>query len=224
MAARKAEALRGTQHGATFELAVVNFLQVNGNPADVVTATGATPGVVKNSKVGDAVIELGPDRAGAGCRIVVEAKESSSYDLAKAREEIGVGRKNRKATVGLFVFSSLTAPQDLPRLQRLGQDIFLVWNAEEAECPYFRAAILLSTAMSAKESKQRNAEAADFTKLDEATAAIEKEATRFGEISKWAETIQSSSIKIVDQCRRSLVNLERTMLSLREAVEGLREG
>jgi hypothetical protein len=224
MIARKEESLRGTQHGLTFESAVINFLQTNGNPADIVTSTGSIPGIVKNCKVGDAVIELGPDRIGAGCRIVVEAKESSSYDLAKAREEIGVGRKNRKALVGLFVFSVLTAPKDMLKLQRLGQDIFLVWNAEEAECPYFRAALLLTTAMCAKEAKQRTAEAADFTKLDDALACVEKEATRFGEISKWAETIQSSSIKIIDQARRSTANMEKTMLALRDAVEGLREG
>ena len=129
-----------------------------------------------------------------------------------------------RATVGLFVFSSLTAPKDLPKLQRLGPDIFLVWDAQDTDCPYFRAALLLTTAMCAKEAKQRSAESADFTKLDEALASVEKEATRFGEISRWAETIQSSSIKIIDQARRSTANFEKMMLQLRDAVEGLREG
>jgi len=46
--------------------------------------------------VGDIVVQLGPDQKASGARIVVEAKESGSYTLSKALEELETARKNRQ--------------------------------------------------------------------------------------------------------------------------------
>ena len=40
---------------------------------------------------------LGADRAAAGAKIVLEAKENAKTTLSSAREEIEVGRRNRGA-------------------------------------------------------------------------------------------------------------------------------
>ena len=103
--AKKEEAQRGTQHGLVFEDAVFDF--VNGRVAegDVAERTGNTTGRVRGSKKGDVVVQLGPDRAAAGARIVIEAKQDGSYTLSKALIEIAEARKNRDAGVGMFVFS-----------------------------------------------------------------------------------------------------------------------
>jgi len=50
----------------------------------------------------------------AGARIVLEAKESASYDLAKTLEEADVARTNRQAEVCVFVHSTKTAPPSIP--------------------------------------------------------------------------------------------------------------
>ena len=117
MKARREESLRSTRHGNDFETAVVEFVTQEANRAcDITTVTGATTGLIKNCKVGDAVVELGPDCAAAGVRYVIEAKESASYDIGKAREEIDAARRNRGAAVGVFVFSKKTAPPNVGQL------------------------------------------------------------------------------------------------------------
>jgi hypothetical protein len=42
-----------------------------------------------------------------------------------------IARKNRGAAVGLFIFSSRTAPQGLEPLARYGNDVVIVWDAEK---------------------------------------------------------------------------------------------
>src|SRR5262249_30183733 len=55
--ARKAEARRSTGHGQDFEQAVLAFVQAESQKAgDIPTRTGATPGLIKNCKIGDMVI------------------------------------------------------------------------------------------------------------------------------------------------------------------------
>src|SRR5437879_9288912 len=83
-----------------------------------------------NCKKGDLVVELGSDCVAAGERFVVEAKEDESYKLGDARAEIEIARKNREASVGLFVFSKKTCPDGLETLFRDGNDVFVVWDAD----------------------------------------------------------------------------------------------
>ena len=105
MTARREEAQRSTRHGTDFEAEVFRFLQAECQKAgEVATHVGNTTGRIKNCKVGDCLVELGPESAAAGARIVIEAKESSAYNLALALEEMERGRKNRDAGVGVFVF------------------------------------------------------------------------------------------------------------------------
>ena len=132
MKARREESLRSTTHGRQFEDVVVEFVQHEAEKAgDIATATGNSTGAIKNCKVGDATVELGPDCVAEGTSFVVEAKEHASYDINKARAEIDKARKNRGASVGVFVFSKKTAPANQEPLLRYGNDIFVVWDAED---------------------------------------------------------------------------------------------
>ena len=106
MVSRKQESERSTRHGIDFESALFTFLQHNTrNTDDLITPTGNSTGQIKNCKVGDCVLELGPESAAAGARIVFEAKEKQGVSIADALAEIDTARKNRAAQVGLFVFS-----------------------------------------------------------------------------------------------------------------------
>ncbi|MGD9561210.1 MAG: hypothetical protein AB7F88_04195 [Pyrinomonadaceae bacterium] len=223
MKARRAESLRSTRHGNDFETAVVEFVTLDANRAsDITTAVGSTCGLIKNCKVGDAVVELGPDCAAAGAKYVVEAKESTSYDMTKARKELETARMNRGAAVGVFVFSKEAAPANLESISRYGDDVFVVWDANDPSSDVIlKSALSLAKAMCVRESTKRNAEAAEFAAIDDAILAIEKEAKRLDEMRKWTETIRNNSDKVLESVRKMADGLQSQVGKLRDAVEGL---
>jgi hypothetical protein len=223
MKARREESLRSTRHGNDFETAVVEFVTLDSNRAcDIATVTGATTGLIKNCKVGDAVVELGPECAAAGVRYVVEAKESASYDIGKAREEIESARRNRGAAVGLFVFSKKTAPANIESIIRFGEDIFVVWDADDLGSDVIlKSALSLAKAMCVREASKRTAEAAEFEAIDAAILSIEKEARRLDEMRRWTETIKANSDKVLESVRKMSDGLQSQVGKLREAVDGL---
>ena len=223
MKARREESLRSTIHGNDFEDVVVKFVtRESEKGGDVSTATGNTVGAIKNCKVGDAVVELGPDCIAHGIKFVIEAKESRSYDLNKARNEIETARRNRRASVGLFVFSKKMAPTGQEALLRIGNDIFVVWDADDLDSDVvLKTALSLAKALCVRETQSRDAEAAEFETIDKAILAIEKEARRLSDMKKWTETIKSNSDKILESVRKMTEGLESHVGILKDAVSGL---
>lgn len=219
------EADRSTRHGLDFQDAVCEFLsRQSQHVGDVATPTGHKTGLIKNCKVGDCVIELGPDSAAPGARIVVEAKEVSGYTLAQACEEIEVARKNRDAELGLFVFSKKTAPASLEPFQRYGNDFVVVWDAEDFNTDVFlKAGILAARALCIRSERQSAAQQCDFEAIEKAILEIEKRARNLDEVRKSAETIQSSSNKILDRVRKDRESLEKQVEILREKLNDLRQ-
>ena len=223
--AKKQEAQRGTQHGLAFEDAVFEFVSGRQAEGDVVTRTGNTTGVVRNCKKGDCVIELGPDTASPGARIVIEAKQDQSYSLPRALTEIAEARKNRDAGVGVFVFSGRTVPQDVVEpLARYGDDVVVVWDAEGgATDAYLKAALSVARALSVRSAADSVALGVDVEGLERAIREIERQAGGLDEISKSAQAIDSHVSKILDKARIVRNGLERQVGILDEQVAGLRE-
>jgi hypothetical protein len=224
MKAQRQEAARSTQHGNDFEDVASEFVEKESQKSgDIASRTGTTTGLIKNCKVGDMVVELGADCSASGERFVVEAKEDASYTLAKARGEIDTARKNRNASVGLFLFSAKTAPEGMEMLVRQGEDVFLVWDADKIESDVIlRAGLSLAKALCVRQQKERNAEEGNWDDMDAAILALEKEAKRIGQIKSWTETIQGHSGKILDEVRKMAANLERQIGVLRESVDALK--
>jgi hypothetical protein len=175
MKARREQALRSTTHGIDFQDAVIEFVQREaGRGADLASVVANTAGAVKYCKIGDLLVELGPDSAAAGERFIIEAKEDASYSLNKARSEIESARKNRDASVGLFDCSKRTLPAGQDPLLRFGNDVFVIWDSEDPNNDVtFKAALLLAKALLVRESRARKAELADYQSLDAAMLAIE---------------------------------------------------
>ncbi len=221
---KRATEATGTQHGIAFEAAVFEFLsRESQHIGDIATSTGNTTGLIKNCKVGDCVIELGPDSPASGAKIVIEAKEDASYGLARAREEMEKGRKNRGANWGLFIFSKKTAPEELEPFQRYGHDLFIVWDAEQPNSDvYLRAGIVTARALSLRAERQTESQQADFNSIDKAVLEIEKRATNLDTVKKYAETISSSSEKIIDRVSKDRKALDRQILTLREKLTDLK--
>ncbi len=220
---RKVEA-RGTQHGATFEDALLEFLAAECQPrGEMIDNTTGRVGLIRNCKVGDAVVELGCDSAAAGAKIVIEAKEDAGYTLAKAREEIEQARKNRDSQFGIFVFSHRSAPAHSEPLKRIGSDLFVVWDAENlATDANLKAALEIARALCIRNRQAKEQQTVDFAVVDKSILEIEKRVNNLDEISKSAETIKSSSTKILDRVRIDREALDKQLEILRECVGDLK--
>lgn len=225
MRVRREEAQRSPVHGKQFEKMVHDFVQNDCQRAgDVVTFTGDTVGAIKNCKVGDTVIELSPDCLAGGAKIVVEAKDKIGYKLDQARLEIEQGRTNRGACVGLFVFARATAPEGLEPLQRLGDDLFVVWNPDDPQSDiYLRAGLMAARALCARQAKQRQDCTADFDGIDRAINDIEKKADSLDEIRTSAESISSGADKILKRVELARKGIESQVAALRDLMSGLKD-
>ncbi len=218
------EAERSTRHGVAFEDAVCEFLAREAQHAgDVAIPTGTTTGLIKNCKVGDCVIELGPDSAAPEAKIVVEAKEESRFTLAQARVEIETARKNRGADWGLFVFSRKTAPAGMEPFLRYGHDLFVVWDAEDPTTDVFlKAGVIAARALCFRAERHTATAQADFEAIDRAVLEIEKRAGNLDDVRKSAETIQSASGKILERVRIDRDALDKQLVILREKLAELK--
>ena len=219
---RETEA-RGTQHGGNFQDAVFEMVareaQMRGELAD---DSGNKTGRIKNCKVGDIVVELNPESVAAGARIVLEAKEDASYTLQKALSELETARKNRAAQIGVFVFSRNTAPEHFDALARYGDDIVVVWDAEDPVTDaYLRAALEIARALCVR-SQQDSEEQIDLSVIDGAILDIEKRAGNLDQIRTSAETIKSSSERIIKRVETDQKALNKQVTLLRETLSQLK--
>jgi hypothetical protein len=224
MTARKEEAARSTTHGNVFEEEMFRVLRdLSQKAGDLATATGNTTGQIRNCKVGDVVIELGPEHMAAGSRMVIEAKDSGAYDLARARDEIEVARKNRNADIGIFVFSRRTAPEGLESLTRYGNDIFTLWDVEDSATDLFlQAAVSVARALCSRSRAEQQNDQVDLKQIDRAIRDIEKQIKGLEEITRLGETIKNNSGKILDRARIISKNLVTQVDVLDNAVDMLK--
>lgn len=224
IAARREEAERSTRHGVDFEMMAFDFIQSESQKAgDIATHTGNTTGAIKNCKIGDCVIKLGPDEQAAGTQIVVEAKEKEGYTLDAALAEIETARKNRRAAVGLFIFSSKLAPRGLDPMRRYGDDIIVVWDAENPLTDiYLQAGLSVTRALCTKTQAHREATEVDLQPIELAIRDIEKQINGLDEINRFTETIESNSRKIIDRARIMKNNLLSQVSTLDDQINKLR--
>lgn len=215
---RREEELRSTLHGALFEDQLGSLLAAEAQRlGDIHEATGNSTGKIKNCKVGDHVIALGPESAAPGARIAFEAKEDRSYSLAKALDEIETARKNREAQLGVFVFSARTAPEDLEPLVRYGSDIVVVWDAEDANSEIrLRSAFSIARALCVKLGEQAHDVSAAVGEIESATRDVEKQIKYLDEFEKWAGTIESNAKKIAERSDKMRAALARQVKLLDE--------
>jgi hypothetical protein len=225
MVARREEAERSTRHGVAFEDAVCEFIEHYVRATgDIATRTGCTTGLIKARKFGDCVIELGPESAAPNARIVIEAKESADYSLPAARMEIENARKNRDAQVGLFIFSSKTAPAGIDEVSRVGNDVFVVWDSENpATDLHLKIGLTLARALCIRVEQIAQAHDEDFEAITRAILEIEKQSQNLAEVTKSAETIKSGADKILERVRKTRNSLERQVEILQSRIGDLKQ-
>lgn len=213
---RREEAARSTRHGGEFESDLGALLRgVAEGAGDVVQDCGNSTGVIPNCKVGDFVLTVGPEKTAAGARIVVEAKENASYDLARTLDEADTARRNRGAGVCIFVHSEKTAPASIPSFQRYGHDIVLRWDAgSEASDVWLKAALMVAAALSVRAAQHGKKDAASFQAVDKAIEGIRKQVEGFEDIVTYANTSAGATGKIL----RKVDTMRDTMVAKLEAL------
>jgi hypothetical protein len=128
-------------------------------------------------------------------------------------EEADLARRNRSASVCLFVHSAQTAPAGLPELHRWGHDIVVVWDAEDAATDVrLKAGFLLAKALCLRANQHEEEEAASLSEMDVAIEAIRKQIAGFEEIKTSATTIVGGAK------RKASVRLEIAELRGRQAL------
>jgi hypothetical protein len=224
MQARREEAAASTRHGGDFEAVVFEVVQMESQRLkDIATAVGNSTGRIKNCKKGDAVVELGSESAAPCAKIVVEAKEDASYDLAAALAEMETARQNRDAESGLFVFSRKTAQVGLEPLARYGNDVVVVWDADDVTTDsHLRLGLSVARALCTRKALERSSLDVDFTAIDAALLEIAKQVKELDEIRGWTETIKNNGEKILGRLRISRDKLEKQGEVLTERVADLK--
>jgi len=224
MTARKEESYKSTTHGIAFETALFEQVQrLTQAKGDIAEQTGASTGRIKNSKVGDIVITLGPDHHFADTKIVIEAKQNKSVTLAKAREEIEIARQNRNAEIGIFVYSAKSAANGLARLSRYGRDIFIVWDEDDAATDLIlETALSLASAMIMHGGNDGSEHSADFDKIERALLNVQKQITNLDDYDKFSNTIITSGEKIREKTRKMRDALHRDIKILNDTVSGVK--
>jgi hypothetical protein len=226
LTAQRAERDRGTRHGAEFETAVGTVVAAEAQRlGDIYEATGARPGLIKNCKVGDHIVTLGPDSSAPDASIVFEAKQSKSVDLKGALAEIDIARKNRQAQVGVFVYSSRTAPMGIETFARYGESIVVSWDPEDPQLDWvLRAAYSVARALVIRQQVADADSAAAVHEIEATVRAIEKHLKRVADIKRFAETTISAGDKIVREAEKMGKELEAQIESLDAQIAALRNG
>lgn len=228
---RKEESGRSTRHGVKFEnVTVSNFIQEwNERKCDanhIVEHTGGKSGAIRTEKrfrnIGDFVIELGPDHADAGCKIAVEAKSKQGSTLDNAWKELEEARKNRGAEFGLFVLDKNKAPDGFARFTRRGNDIVIVWDAEDYNNDVvFEAGLSVAVALCVR-AKSPSKEGVDIEAMDNAISKIENEVKSLDDITKSANSIKKTSDQILKNAEKMQSSLNEQIRILKENIDGIR--
>ena len=221
---RKKSEARTPRHGIEFEERLGAVLAFESERfGDLLEATGEQTGLIKNCKVGDFVINLGAESAAAHARVVWEAKDKRGVSLRAALDEIDEARRNRQAQVGVFVFARENAPESLSILQRHGNDVVVVWDADDPAAELVvRAAYSLTRALVVRERRNDESSHAAIAEIERSARAIEKQIAYLDDVRKWAETVKGHGEKIVDRSARMAAELQRDVDRLDAQIAALR--
>lgn len=224
MRARKTAEAASTTHGHDFQQAGFEILQALAvHAGDIAEDTGNSAGLISRSKVGDAVITMGPDNAAAGAHIAVEFKEAANYTLKTTLEEIDTARKNRDAGVGLFIHSRRTAPAGLDTLARYGNDIVVIWDAEdETSDAYLKAGFMAAKALTVRARLENAERTTDFQAIDKSLQEIQRQVGHLEQIRTWTNTIKNNAEHVISRVDKMQKSLDGEMEALGEQIEQLK--
>ena len=221
---RKKESQRSPQKGRDFEKSVGEFLSRDwaGKGNHLIDSTGYEKSSTGKMK-GDFVIELEPEHAAAGCKIVVEAKANKDYTLARAFKELEVARKNRGAEAGLFVFDKNHSPKGLDCFTRRGNDIVIVWDAEDYNNDViFEAGLSVAVALCVQSENRKKADGVDVKSMKNIVKEIEESLDNLNTIEGSAQAIKIGNNEILKKVDEMKSKLPEKLSRLNDQINKLR--
>ena len=220
---RKKESQRSPQKGRDFEKSVSEFLSRDwaGKGNHLIDSTGYEKSSTGKMK-GDFVIELEPEHAAAGCKIVVEAKANVTFTQKRALDELKEARENREAEVGLFVSYASPDSKIKERFSRFGNDIIIVWDADDENSNVvFEAGLSVAVALCVR-AKTPSKGGVDLEAMDNAISKIENEVKSLDDITKSANNIKKTSDEILEKAEEMRRDLKKQIRILKENIDGIR--
>ena len=108
-------------------------------------------------------------------------------------------------------------------MRRIGNDLLVVWDAENpATDSHFKAALEIARALCVRSSQAKEHQEFDFAKIDKSILDIERHVQNLDKIRTSAETIRSSSDKILERVRIDQEALDRQLAVLRDCLGDLK--
>lgn len=213
-----AQAPRG---GRKFEEAVRAFTvhALAGAPLHV-EATGDTVGARSACRKGDQVARFHAESIYAGAAVVIEAKREQRYTVAKALEELEIGRSNRSADAGVFVMAKSHAGEGFPTFARYGNDVLVVWDeSDEATDPYLQAALFLALGLATRQ--RRGADQGNLEALADVEQRIEREMKRHEKMRSLSSSIQQKSEELLEEVRKGEKGLKLLLKDAKATLKAL---
>jgi hypothetical protein len=186
----------------------------------VCTKTGNVAGIRDTCRVGDFIVRFTDESAWAGASIVFECKHDQSYSVDKAIKELDVARANRDASVGVFVMAQSHASADFPDLSRIGHNILVSWDPDDAGANYrLDAAVMLAMTLASRKRQVTDHASTDAVRdienlLANQAAHVEKMRKASDGIRKHNDAIRKELDKAENELRTLVGKAQETLRAL----------
>lgn len=216
--ARRAERATSTHGGGDFQKIVAERVRriTSGGPYSV-DFVGDNIGAKGRCKVGDVLVRFTEESKYAGAALVIECKRRQRTSRADAVAELKVARENRAAGLGLFVCSAEYAGADFPELARVGTDVLVTWNPEDASSDVrLDAAIMLALCLATRRAAAPTG--AQAKTLERLVDSLQLQVDALGRLGKSGKTLCTASEAVRKEVETMTGQLEGAMALTREAL------
>lgn len=186
----------------------------------VCVKTGNVAGIRDTCRVGDFIVRFTEESAWAGASVVFECKHDASYNVDKAIKELDIARANRGASVGVFIMAQTHASADFPPFSRIGHNILVSWDPDDAGAIYrLDAAVMLAMALASR--KQQVAEHASADAVRDIEHLLANQAAHVEKMRKASDGIRKNNEIIRKELDRAEVELKDLVAKAHETLRAL---
>jgi hypothetical protein len=177
-------------------------------------------GIRDTCRVGDFIVRFTDESAWAGASIVFECKHDQSYNVDKAIKELDVARANRDASVGVFVMAQSHASADFPAFSRVGHNILVSWDPDDAGAIHrLDAAVMLATMLASR--KRQVTDHASTDAVRDIENLLANQAAHVERMRKASDGIRKHNDVIRKELDRAEIELKELVGKAQETLRAL---
>ena len=217
------ESEKGHVKGIRFEKELYDDFFVNQcvNLDDEPALVRGKPGFIDGCKTGDLLATLGETTGAPGENIVVEVKEKS-VRFKEAIDELQEAKRNRRASVGIFVFAKGHEPDEVGDFRRVGEDYYCTVDRDDLAAGralmYFDAAYKIARTMVVAAARKDSVEEVDLKFIEEQVDSLIAWSDRIEDMSTKARTIQKSGRLIEEVATDLKAEFDRRLKDIQKAI------